>query len=239
MAKTRKVSLVDGYSALKAAQHAVRSTAEPPASSPAATEPADRHSELKRLGAHINRTAVPVKNVIECHECGYKFQLHGRASTTNCSKCRATLDLTDHTIDGKFDKLLKTTGTIRLTGKGVLESGELIANDFILEGTIEAGTVRAMRKLEIRLGARFSETQVTARDLVIAAGATIAFMEPAEFRDVEIFGTLRINLHASGTVTVRPGGLLQGRLHGAHLVVEDGGGVQADLRIGDPTIRAV
>ena len=190
--------------------------------------------DLKALGAAIAHTAVPAKQLIECYECGYRFQLHGRASTTNCSKCRATIDLTDHTIDKRWSGTLKTAGTIHITADGVVEAGALVANDIVLEGTIEAALVRGMRRLELRTGARFSEANVTAPQLLIAAGAAIAFIEPAEYRDVEIAGTLRANLRATGLVTVRPGGSLQGQMHGGRLVVEDGGGLQATLHI-EPT----
>ncbi len=231
MSKSRKVSVVDGYTALKAAQHAVKTNDR---AEPAAPEGGDHQppSELQKLGAHVTRTAVPAKRVIECYECGYKFQLHGKAPTTNCSKCRATLDLEDHVIDRKWNGPLKTAGTIHIAADGVVETGNLVANDIILEGTIEAGTARALRKLELHPGARFSEANIHAPDLVIAPDATIAFIDPAEFRDVEIFGALRANLSATGIVTIHAGGSFEGQLQSAHLIVEDGGGLIADLRIG-------
>jgi hypothetical protein len=69
-------------------------------------------------------------------------------------------------------------------------------------------------------------------DVVHAEASTaIAFLEPAEYRDVEIACTLRANLHATGVVTIRIGGLLEGELHGGHLVVEDGGGLRGVLEI--------
>jgi cytoskeletal protein CcmA (bactofilin family) len=228
VAKSRKAGVVDSYAAIKAAQHAVKVR---PTTAPAATAKTGEPADLKALGAAIAHTAVPAKQFIECYECGYKFQLHGRASTTNCSKCRAILDLTDHTIDRKWNDPLKTAGTIHIAADGIVETGDLVANDIILEGTIEAGMVRAMRKLELRPGARFSEHNLKAPDLLIAAGATIAFIEPAEFATVEVFGILRANLHARGTIIVRAGGLLQGAVHSEHLVVDEGGGIQAAVRI--------
>jgi cytoskeletal protein CcmA (bactofilin family) len=227
VAKSRKVSVVDGYTALKAVKHAVK-----PADAPAAPATPAPPSDLQKLGAHVGRTVVPAKHVIECYECGYKFQLHGRAETTNCSKCRATLDLTDHTIDGKWTKSFKTCGLIHLTGDGVLQSGDLVGNDVIVEGTIEAGTVRALRRLELRAGARFSEHNLQAPDLLIAAGATIAFVEPAEYRDVEIAGTLRANLHATSGVSLRATGRFNGQVQTPRLLVEDGAELGAGVKLG-------
>jgi len=233
VSKSQKVNVVDGYTALKAAQHAARprDKAEPTPSSPAAPAENQPPSDLQKLGAHITRTAVPAKRVIECYECGYKFQLHGKSATINCNKCRAMLDISDHVIDQKWNSSFKTAGTIHIAAGGVVETGELLGNDIILEGVLEAGTVRALRKIELRPGARFSEQNIQAPDLVIATGATIAFIDPAEFRDVEIFGALRANLSVTGIVTIHAAGSFEGELHSAHLIVEDGGGLIADLRV--------
>ncbi len=235
MSKSRKVSVVDGYSAVKAAAHAVKppDQAEAAPAAPASPEGGGQQppGEAPKLGSFVGRTVMPAKRVIECYECGYKFQLHGKAAATNCSKCRAMLDLTDHVIDGRWAAPFKTAGIIHLTATGVLQSGDLVANDFVLEGTIEAGTVRALRKLEIRPGARFSEQNIQAPELVIAPEATIAFIDPAEFRDVEIFGALRANLSATGVVTIHAGGSFEGQLQCPHLIVEDGGGLQGILKI--------
>jgi cytoskeletal protein CcmA (bactofilin family) len=213
--------VVDSYAAIKAAGRAVKSRGV------VAPVPDASSDELQKLGAQVRQGAVPTKQLIECYECGYRFQLHGKVPKTNCNKCRATLDLADHTIANRWSGTLKTAGSVRVTADGIVEAGSIIANDFILEGKVEAGIVRAMRRLELRPSARFSEHNLEAPDLLIAAAATIALIEPAEYRNVEIYGTLRANLQATGTVTVHTGGLLQGELHGERLVVNEGGGLQA------------
>ena len=222
VANTRKDGVVDSFTALKAAQRAAKLRA------PAANDTGD---ELQKLGAQVRTGAVPTKQFIECYECGYRFQLHGKAPKTNCNKCRATIDLSDHVIDKRWSGALKTAGAVRVTAEGVVEAGSIIANDFILEGAVQAGIVKAMRRLELRPGARFSEHNLKAADLVIAAGATIALMELAEYRDVEIAGTLRANVQATGLVTIHAGGLLEGELRGGHLVVQDGGGLKGAIQI--------
>jgi len=231
MSKSRKAGVVDSYAAIKAVERAAVARGQPVSTGapepPASAPPPD----LKQLGAHVAHTALPPKQHIECYECGYKFQLHGRAATTHCSKCKVVLDLTDHVIDTRWTRSFKTCGIIRIAASGIVESGELIARDIILEGTLESGTLRALGKLELCEGARFSELNIQSRDLVIAPGATIAFMEPAEYRNVEISGALRANLRATGLVTVRAGGSLEGELHGEHLSVEDGGGLLAVVQI--------
>ena len=90
MAKPRKDGVVDSYAAIKAASRAVKSRA------PAVGD------ELQKLGAQVRQGAVPTKQLIECYECGYRFQLHGRVPKTNCNKCRTMLDLSDHTIANRW-----------------------------------------------------------------------------------------------------------------------------------------
>src|SRR5258705_12297469 len=100
MANTRKDGVVDSYAAIKAAGRAVKSRV-----------PAEG-DELQKLGAQVRQGAVPSKQLIECYECGYRFQLHGRVPKTNCNKCRATLELPDHTIENRSSGSLNTAGAI-------------------------------------------------------------------------------------------------------------------------------
>jgi cytoskeletal protein CcmA (bactofilin family) len=225
--RRRKDGVVDSYAAIKAAQHAARAH---PQRAPVATDGGQPH-ELQQLGAQITRTAIPAKQLIECYECGYKFQLHGRAASTNCSKCRVMLDLTDHVINKKWNGTIKTAGKVHIASSGIAESGEIVASEIVLEGKIETGRVRATQKLEIWPGSRFCEDNVRTVDLFIAPGATATFNQPTDYRSVEVAGTLHANLHANGTVIVKAGGRFVGEIYSGHLIVEDGGGLQALVKI--------
>jgi cytoskeletal protein CcmA (bactofilin family) len=230
--KNRKVNTLDSYATIRA----VARTKPAPATQPPAPDSQGASEEaahdLQKPGARVARTTVPVKHQIDCYECGYKFQVHGRATSTHCPKCRALLDLSDHIIDTEWVDTTKTAGTIRLTPTGVLKNGDLIGADVILEGIIEGGRVRALRTLELGAGAIFSEKAVSGPDLRIATGADFKFKQEAKYRNVEILGTLSARLEATGVVTVKPGGLLEGEIQTEHLIVEDGGGLKAQLRIG-------
>jgi cytoskeletal protein CcmA (bactofilin family) len=188
-------------------------------------------TDLQKTGARVSRTTVPVKHHIECYECSYKFQVHGRATTTHCPKCRVLLDFKDYLIDSEWVETIKTAGTIRLAATGVLKSGDLIGAEVIIEGIIEGGRARALRTIELGAGAIFSEKAVSAPDLRIAPGAEFKFKQEARYRNVEIFGTLHAKLESTGIIIVKPGGLLEGDVHAQHLVVEEGGGLKAMLRI--------
>jgi cytoskeletal protein CcmA (bactofilin family) len=212
MSKTRKVEVVDSYAAIRALKQV------PPAAAPA---------ELRPAGA--GKTALPPKKLIECFACGYKFQLHGRAPTTTCNKCRTVLDLTDHIVDQRWSGTLKTGGAVRILPNGVVEGGTLIAHDLVLEGVIEAGQVRVLRRLEVRRSGRFAEASVQATDLLIAPGAVVQLRQPAAYRDVEVHGALHAALTATGAVVLRATAVFTGQLRAAHLTVEEGAGLCAEV----------
>jgi cytoskeletal protein CcmA (bactofilin family) len=231
--KNRKVNTLDSYATIRA----VARTKTVPGSLPSAPAAEDAiptdalATDLQKTGARVSRTTVPVKHHIECYECSYKFQVHGRATTTHCPKCRVLLDFKDYLIDSEWVETIKTAGTIRLAATGVLKSGDLIGAEVIIEGIIEGGRARALRTIELGAGAIFSEKAVSAPDLRIAPGAEFKFKQEARYRNVEIFGTLHAKLESTGIIIVKPGGLLEGDVHAQHLVVEEGGGLKAMLRI--------
>ena len=233
MPKNRKVNTLDSYATIRA----VARTKTVPGSLPSAPAAEDAiptdalATDLQKTGARVSRTTVPVKHHIECYECSYKFQVHGRATTTHCPKCRVLLDFKDYLIDSEWVETIKTAGTIRLAATGVLKSGDLIGAEVIIEGIIEGGRARALRTIELGAGAIFSEKAVSAPDLRIAPGAEFKFKQEARYRNVEIFGTLHAKLESTGFIIVKRGGLLEGEVHDQHLVVEEGGGLKAMLRI--------
>lgn len=228
MPKNRKVNTLDSYATIRAV---ARTKPLPGAPAGDDAAPADAAADLQKPGARVARTTVPVKHAIECYECSYKFQVHGRATTTHCPKCRVLLDFKDYLIDSEWVETIKTAGTIRLTATGVLKSGDLIGAEVIIEGIIEGGRARALRTIELGAGAIFSEKAVSAPDLRIAPGAEFKFKQEARYRNVEIFGALQAKLESTGIIVVKPGGLLEGEVQAQHLVVEEGGGLKAMLRI--------
>jgi hypothetical protein len=146
VAKYKKTGTLNGYATIKAVARAApsRSKAKPakPAKPPEPAAAAGgrgtvERAEVKSLGAHVARTAIPTKQLIHCHACGYSFQLHGRTKEINCSKCRIILDLRDHVIDGPSTETIKTAGAIHIKPTGIVQEGELVAQDIVLEGTVE------------------------------------------------------------------------------------------------------
>lgn len=227
----RKPAVLDGLTVVRMVRHASDGPEKPPAgAAPVKPEP-DQPEKKKAFKGH---TVVPEKHPIRCYECGYEFYLTVRVQTTYCPKCRKTLALTDHTIEGISSASIKTAGTIHILPQAAVRDGELVANDIILEGRLAGGRLEAYRRLELRPGAETDFQRIKAPSLKIAAGMNLRLEGSVFFRDVELLGQLEACLALSGVMTIRPGGLFIGELSGSHLVVEEGGGLQASLQISSP-----
>jgi cytoskeletal protein CcmA (bactofilin family) len=236
MAALRKATEVDGLSLVRAVRHARAGDHEPrPPASPPPERTEPPHDASGERAARIGRTAMPTRNEIHCYECGYAFQSTGRMQSLLCPKCRRALDQADYTIEGESATSVRTTGNIRLAAGGVLKSGTLVARDISLAGAVEGGSVKAHRRLTIEPGATFDPDVLSCRDLTVLSGARMKFAGKRNFRSVEVSGELEGHLAVDGPIYVRAGGHLKGRLEGAHLIVEDGGGLTADVEIMPPS----
>ncbi|MCZ7591075.1 MAG: polymer-forming cytoskeletal protein [Kiritimatiellae bacterium] len=231
MSALRKSTEVDGLSLVRATRHARTGTSDAaPVKSGPPNKPPKSEGE-KGPAARIGHTAMPTKNEVLCYECGYEFKVTGRTQTLRCPKCRCTLDQTEYTIDSEWTEPIRTVATIRITSEGVLKSGTLVAKDVIIAGKVEGGSVKANRRLEILPGAKFDQDLLSGQDLKVALGAKCVFRGKRVFRQIEVAGELKGHFETTGLITVKPGGHLKGRIQSAHLVVEEGGGLTAELEI--------
>lgn len=231
MSALRKSTEVDGLSVVRALRHAQEAGHDrPPPSEPAAPAPPVRPAADAK-SARIGRTAIPTRHEIHCYECQYAFQITGRAHKLFCAKCKTELEQADVTLDTECRETVKTTGVIRLAAGGTLVAGALIACDVVLAGKVRGGTVKAYRRLEIEAGAEFDQDLLSSMDLRVGPGAIVTFRGKKMYRHVEVAGELDAHLAANGVITVRAGGHLKGRLFGGHLVVEEGGGLTAEVEV--------
>ena len=237
MANPRKVNVVDSYTTLAAARRAVGKTTKKGRKSAAtkeeAPEPAAGKKRKPQSGGKqaFARTTLPTKHEIQCYECGFVFSLAGKSARTACPKCRVVLDRKDVVVDASWNEEIKTVGLVHIRAEGVVEGGVLAANDIVLEGRVAGGRVQAFRKLELRPGAAFEEDHLKARDILVCEGACFVFAKKAFFRHLEVRGELEGVFYAEGVVTVGATGVLKGELHGAHLVVEEGGALDAAVYV--------
>jgi cytoskeletal protein CcmA (bactofilin family) len=230
LAALRKSNEVDGFSLVKAVRHAKAEGHEP---KPAATEPSGSAPPppVEKTPARIGRTALPSKNDIFCYNCGYTFQITGQVQTLYCAKCRTILEKKDYEVEGESTADITTTGNIRVGPQAVLKGGTLIARDVILAGRMEGGNIKAFRRVELEPGSAWVQEQIVATDLRVASGATVEWKGKVLFRNVDVYGELNVDLACSGLLSVFPGGHFRGKLQGAHLMVEEGGGLNGEFRV--------
>jgi hypothetical protein len=233
--ESRKARLVDGYTALKAAQRAAeheRDASTPVSKEHPEPESSEAKPETKKPGAHIGRTVLPTKYEVTCYECGFTFEQTGRSQNTQCLKCRTMLDFIDYTIDSEWTDSLRTAGKIRITPNGVIQSGELIGGEVFLEGKVEADAhVHAHQWMNLGASASFKEGSVSWQDLRVPEEASFNFRKQIDCRHVEVAGKLKAKLKISGLAHVKATGCLEGSLDGARLAVDEGGGLKIKARI--------
>ena len=231
MTDREKADFLDGYAVIKAASRAAARERKPAPS----TESARSDKSGSRVPAdsapprqvHVRRTVRPPSYEIRCYECGYTFRLTGKAQRTFCPRCRVILDMTDYSIETEWHQPIKTTGRVRLARHAVLDGAEVVAGEIILEGAVRHGRLQALRRLEVHPGASFDLSQVSARELCIASGATLRSRRILSAEDLDIAGRLEARIRATGRVLIRSGGLLKGEITAPRLIVEEGGGLRA------------
>lgn len=185
---------------------------------------------------HIVKTIRPSQHTVRCFECGYEFRISGTTRTLYCARCRAKIDMGDYTIDRKWSGELCTGGTVRVLPGGRLENARIRAGNIILEGGIDdASTLEATQWLELAGGETPLPRQFQARNLRIAAGNAVRLAHRLQVHHLEVLGELEGDIEADGLVDIRAGGHLKGIVRGAHLQVEDGGGLSARVFIWPPS----
>jgi cytoskeletal protein CcmA (bactofilin family) len=228
--------VIDGFATVKAVRHANRPPQKPRTQSGARRPPGPRPKsaapEEAIRAAHIGHTAVPLRFEIVCYRCGYAFVLHGRLYKPLCPRCREFLNAEDLKIEGEWRTDVQTIGTIEIAAGGVVRGAELQATDIVLAGDAREGKLRAFRRLELCAGAAFSRDRLETRDLCVQAGGAFTFQSSLLCRNVDVEGRLTGSVSASGRVRIRAGGLLTGAVRTPHLVVEEGGGLKAEVFAG-------
>ena len=95
----------------------------------------------------------------------------------------------------------------------------------------EHSSIECTQWLELGGQAKPNPRQLAMRNLRIAAGASMQFKYKLQVHHLELFGALEADVEATGLVSIREGGQLKGTVRGAHLQVEEGGGLSARVFI--------
>jgi len=233
---------VSGYDVVRAAKRAreLQGSAPPPPPRPPLAPPAQPpdQPEPEKSKARIGKTALPNKYEYTCYQCGYEFTVAGRVHTLYCAKCRTILNQANYTIDKRHDVSIVTAGSVTITPEGIWAGGTLTAREVVLEGKLEAGSIKATARLEIGPNADADWSKLEARDLALREGTTVTWEVPRVFRHVELAGQLEGALECTGSVTIRASGCLRGKVKAPRMKVEDGGGLLADVIVSSETENA-
>lgn len=232
MPGSKSTNVIDGFASVQAVR---RQRARGPGHARAVPEPPRKPEPPKpRNQARIGHTVVPTRHEIICYECDYAFTMSGRLDTTICPKCHEQLLMRDETITGAWAAPIRTIGTVDIQAGAVMKGADIIATDVILAGDARGATIRACRRLELCQGAAFDVSLLRVRDLLIRRGNRIVIKDDVVCRDLMVEGELKAQVFTKGTTTIAPGGLLRGAFRGAHLIVQEGGGLMAKIAL-DPS----
>jgi len=235
-----KAKVIDGFSSIQAVR---RKGTDGESDGPRLRESSSKLPERQGDGegrgdaalkkARIGHTALPPKYEILCYECGFAFTVTGRLHNVICSKCREQLEVGDYFITQEHTDPIKTIGAVTVKDGGALRGTNVIARDLVLEGGIVEDThVRACGCVRFGKAASYRDASINTRDVLIDVDAEVVFKKSLMCRKLDVKGDVKGRLSCVEAMTVHPGGVIRGDVVTEHLIVQDGGGLKAKLRVG-------
>lgn len=230
---SKKTKVVDGFTAIRAAQEAARHGRGDPLR-PDAEKNAEtpRPEPTVKAGTRIGKSVMPTKREIICPQCGYVSEVTGKLQLFVCQGCRHRMKLDDVTLpEGEWSGELETGGDVTVPAGTRLKGGKITANDIILHGKMEGTELKASRRVRVFDGASIDWVRTAFRDLELGPGLKITPGKPIDARHIELHGGFCGNLRLTGTLTIHPTGDFSGQVRAAGLCVHEGGGLRAALDI--------
>ncbi len=237
MARSDKPGMIDGFMSVQAVRRSEGRAPEP--RPPNASPPSDRKEEVgaqassayKESKRAVGHTAMPSRHELVCYSCGYAFVVTGKLSKLFCSKCKEELETGDHTIEGEWTRDIRTVGRVNIKPGAVVKNATIISTDIVIGGDCTNAKLKPSRRIELVTGGRVAPSLLDSHPVLIRPGARIALDSPLRCSDLDIHGELQGEVEPTGLVTIHAGGMLRGKLNAHHLIVHDGGGLNADLHI--------
>jgi cytoskeletal protein CcmA (bactofilin family) len=229
---SRKPKLVDGFTAIRAAQEAARHGRGDPVRPDAGSAPKPASGGAPKAGSRIGRSVMPTKREVICPECGAASEVTGMVQLFVCNTCRHRMKLQDMEIpEGEWEGEIEVGGTVIVPSGAVLKGGSITANDIILQGTMAGAEVKATRLITIGSNATPDWVRLRALDLELGKGVNLTPGKPIEGRHLILHGKFSGNAMLTGTLTVHADGDFSGQLRSAGLRVDEGGGLRAQLDV--------
>jgi len=235
MARPETPGMIDGFMSVQAVRHQGergpdrKPSGEDPSAANAAKDAPDSAQTQKK--ASIGHTALPSRHELICYACGYGFVVTGRLDKVICPRCREQLETGDHHIEGEWQRDLRTVGQVYVHSGASVGEITIMATDIIIAGDCTQAVLKPTRLIELETGGVTDPEALNARRIRIRAGARISLSAPLRCSDLEVYGELQATATPTGIVTIHPGGMFRGHLAAEHLIVHEGGGLNATLRI--------
>ncbi len=229
---SRKPTVVDGFTAIRAAQEAARHGHGDPLRPEGGGDEAEKPEITAKAGTRIGRSVVPTKREVICPACGFRSEVAGKLQLFVCAGCHHRMKLDDVTLpEGEWSGELETGGTVTVPAGTLLKGGRIHANDVQLHGKMRGAEVRASRRTVLHPGGDADWVRLVTHDLEVGPGLSITPGKPLELRHLELQGKFCGNVKLTGTLTVHASGDFSGQVRAAGLSVEEGGGLRAALDI--------
>jgi cytoskeletal protein CcmA (bactofilin family) len=227
--------VIDGFASVQAVRRTGKNKQDPHYGQSRTRLPAARKKPAsKKAGVprgKIGHTVMPDTFEIVCYECGYTFTLRGQIQKTYCAKCRKILVADEQIIESDWSGRVKTIGTVQVRNGGSLTKAHVVVGNLILDGRIKDSTVKICRRLELGSHASGDIAKIDTRDILIRTDAKLSYRSKLRCENLIVEGNFRGTVEVSGLVTVMPGAFLQGRVKASRLLLHEGGGLKATVKI--------
>ena len=172
----------------------------------------------------------PRSSVVECFDCKAKTEVNTVASSTNCPKCSAHLDLRDYKISTPFSRSIRTHGEVHVTSKGDLSSSSVTCRSALVEGKVR-GNLTCLGTATINYSGKMPG-RITAEHLLIERKSEVQFFRSVRVKSVEIRGHMTGEVVADTVVVIHRNASLDGDVTAKSISVEKGGVFTGQLVIG-------
>ncbi len=177
----------------------------------------------------------PRNSVVECFDCKAKTEVNSAASSTNCPKCSAHLDLRDYKINTPFSRAIRTHGEVHVTSKGDLSSSSVMCRSALIEGKVR-GNLHCAGTATVNYSGKIPG-RVTADHLLVERKAEVQFFRRVRVKSIEIRGHMTGEVVAETVVVIHRNASLDGDVTAKSISVEKGGVFSGQLVIGSSGLK--
>src|SRR5437868_8319516 len=172
--------------------------------------------------------------LVSCFECKRKHEVSDQATSTNCPGCSAHIDLRDYKVATSFSRTIRTRGDVHLTNKGDLSSTSVICHSAVIEGKLR-GNLQCEDAMTIQLVGKIPG-RIAAQTIIVERKSEIQCFRRVRVTNIDIRGRMSGEIIATGSVTIRKNGSLEGNVTAKSIAIEKGGLFSGQLVIGQANL---